>query len=40
MPKKGGKNKARMSEPDLDVEIISTRENMFEYTKAITGVSP
>ena len=40
IPKKGGKNKERMSEPDSDVEIISRTENRFEYTKAITGVSP
>ena len=38
MPKKSGKRKAKESEVDLDVEIISRMKIKFEYTKAITGV--
>ena len=35
MPMKGSKKKAKASEPDLDVEIISKMETKFKDTKAI-----
>ena len=36
MPKKSGKKKAKATEVDSDVEIISKSEIIFEDTKAIT----
>ena len=40
MLEKGGKKKAKASEVDSYVEIISRTEIKFEDTKAFTGVSP
>ena len=42
MPKKGSRKKSRVSDADLDMEVIldTRKETMFEVTKSVTGIAP
>ena len=37
MPKKGGKNKARVNEEDSDLEVLPIMEIIYDDVKAVTG---